>query len=149
MNDENPQNTVVPFNLKAYNLRRCPFCGGDDMQMVEALSGTEKVYKIQCKHCHFGGLYQRDKIIAALDWNARDWWHPPKQKDGSIVDDSVGKKYKCEPCPYCGGVNHWMIRSETDVVKIQCADCRHSGRWCKSGKAAVKDWNERSKNNGK
>lgn len=139
---ENPQNKWI--HCETLNKpHACPNCGSHDVGMVEAISGNDFVYKVQCRNCHLGGLYCGDMDWAVVDWNEHNWWTVRKDSKDKLVARLSAYDLKALSCPNCGSLNLNIMQHENGKVKIQCANCHVGGTYHKDTDNAVRWWNKR------
>lgn len=142
MKYEDPQNKWVA--LETLNKPHpCPNCGSRDVGMVEAVSGKDCVYKVQCRKCHLGGLYCGDTDWAVVDWNEHHWWTVRRNKKDKLVARLTAYDLKALSCPNCGSESLNIVQHEDGGVKIQCDNCHVGGTYHAETKDAVKAWNRR------
>ncbi len=65
--------------MKNNELKNCPFCGGEAVQIIKRIEGDNKILNIlhgdytlvQCKHCYASTRPFDDEKIAIEAWNRR------------------------------------------------------------------------------
>ena len=129
------------YEVKEYDLKRCPFCGSDDVHMLGGYEDDDyrdlfkeeyidRVFHVMCKNCGVDTDYFDTEDDAANAWNRRE---------------CNMSKLDLKPCPFCGSDDVHMLGDDEDgVFHVMCKNCRAETDYFDTEDDAANAWNRRA-----
>ena len=97
-------------------LRECPFCGNEDVELALFNIGWPKAWWVHCEKCKSDGAWAPEEQKAIQKWNTRvervcrwtqgqvdDYWTSACDYAFTLTDEGLPAENDFLYCPKCGG----------------------------------------------